>query len=90
MEHLFEKSSEISANDEDNEPLIFHKAKKQKRAEMGETNDEFQFPVHKIQYMASYEEINRIARKTCVSRFFDYFPQNLLDRMSDYTGRKIF
>ena len=71
MEHLFEKSSEISANDEDNEPLIFHKAKKQKGAEMGETNDEFQFPVHKIQYMASYEEINWIAHKTSVSRFFD-------------------
>ena len=73
VEHLFEKSSEISTKDEDNEPLIFQRAKKRKRAELGKTNDEFQF--HKIQYMASYEEINRIAHKTCVARFFDYFPQ---------------
>ena len=92
MGHLFENQSEFSTDDKDNEPLIFHKKAKKKQTRTGwrKMNNEFQFPVQKIQSIASYEnQTNRIANKSCASRFFDYFRHCLFDRMSDYTGRKI-
>ena len=88
--HLFDYQN--TSDEEDDEPLIVHKKAKKEasRTELWIIDNEFQFAPAKPQPMAVYEnEIQRIASKSNIARFFYYFPQSLLDQMTDFTGRKI-
>ena len=72
--------------------MIIHKKvkKESSRAELWKIDNNFQFATAKPQSLAVYEnQIQRFASKSNIARFFDYFPQSLLDPMTDFTGRKI-
>ena len=90
MGHLFGKSSEVSTNDEDNEPLIFHRARSEKERSRGKRTTISSPQSTKYIIWLVMKKSTELHTKHVFRVSFAYFPQNLLDRMSDYTGRKIF